>query len=468
MERTQHSTTQLYDSEVSGATQRNALTTGEIPVAVYGLGKMGLPLAAVLADVTQNVTGVDIDSEVVNAVSRGNCPVQGEPGLAEAVEAAVDEGRLSATDQSIDAATAAQVHVVIVPTLLTDEKEPDLSSLLSAITDIAAGLSDGDLVCIESTVPPGTCRDVLGPKLSEESGLSADSFGLAFCPERTASGRALADIRGEYPKVVGGRDAESTRAATLFYNEVTTNDVIPVSDTTTAECVKLFEGLYRDVNIALANEIARLGEEFTVDVHEAIAVASRTPYCNIHSPGPGVGGHCIPYYPYFVINNTDQQLPLLQKARNVNEEMPAYTVNLLQEKLSERGISLSDASVALLGITYRAGVDETRAAPSFPIAAMLSDLGTTVYAADPVCTDTADLAAEHVTIDLLPALDLDAALVVTAHEEFHTIGWDEIDDDVFILDGRQLFTDRDLPQDVYQLGDGSQASDLTPQEVPTR
>ncbi len=468
MERRQQSTTRLYGSEVSGATQRHALTNGEIPVAVYGLGKMGLPLAAVLSEVTTNVTGVDIDPAVVKAVSNGECPVQGEPGLMTAIENAVDEGWLTATDRSVEAATDARVHVVIVPTLLTENKEPDLSALSAAITDIAAGLSPGDLVCIESTVPPGTCRDVIEPELVGESGLDSDAFGLAFCPERTSSGRALADIRGEYPKVVGGSDPESTRAATILYDEVTDNDVIPVSDTTTAECVKLFEGLYRDVNIALANEIARLGEEFSVDVHEAIDVASRTPYCDIHSPGPGVGGHCIPYYPYFVIKNTEQKLPLLQEARGVNEGMPAYTVNILQQKLSNRGITLNDASVAILGITYRAGVDETRAAPAFPIAAILSDLGTTVYAADPICTDTEDIAAEHVTIDLLPALDLDAAVVVTAHEEFHTIGWDEIDDDVFILDGRQLFDNCDLSQEVYQLGDGSQNYPNIPQEVPSR
>ncbi len=466
MERRHQSTTRLYDSEVSGATKRHALKTGDIPVAVYGLGKMGLPLAAVLADVTTNVTGVDIDPDVVEAIADGRCPVQGEPGLADAVERAVGEGWLTATDQPAKAARDASVHVVIVPTLLTEEKKPDLSALSAAIADISSGLKAGDLVCIESTVPPGTCRDVLKPQLAAKSGLDSTEFGLAFCPERTASGRALADIRGEYPKVVGGSDRESTRAAAVLYNEVTSNEVITVSDTTTAECVKLFEGLYRDVNIALANEIARLGAEFQIDVHEAIDVASRTPYCDIHSPGPGVGGHCIPYYPYFVINNTEQPLPLLQEARGVNEGMPAYTVAVLEQKLADRDIDLREAAVAILGITYRAGVDETRAAPSFPIASILDDLGTTVYAADPICTDAGDITAETVTIDLLPALELDAALVVTGHEEFHTIGWDEMDDEILVLDGRQLFNNDDIPQDIYHLGDGSQHSHQTPTEVP--
>ncbi len=450
MVREKHATAQLYNGDKE--TQRSSLTTGEIPVAVYGLGKMGLPLAAVLADVTENVIGVDIDPAVVEQVASGGCPVDGEPGLSDAVQAAVADGHFEVTTDPVAAATDARVHVVIVPTVL-DNKKPDLSALEAAVESIGAGLSAGDMVILESTVPPGTCREVVEPMLVEKSGLDTESFGLAFCPERTASGRALRDIRGSYPKVVGGKDEESTRVASMLYGEVTSNDVLTVSDCTTAECVKLFEGLYRDVNIALANELAQCATELSVDVREAIDVASMPSYCDIHSPGPGVGGHCIPYYPYFFMDRTETATPLIEQARDVNEEMPAYTVELLKRTLAEREIDLTEASVGLLGITYRAGVDETRAAPSYPIAKILTDAGTTVYAADPVCTDPSDIDAKPVTIDVLPALDLDALVLVTAHPEFETIGWDEMDN-VVVIDGRDALEGESIPQPVYTLGDG--------------
>jgi len=453
MVRRQKSTTRLYDADVSEPTQQRALTDGEVPGAVYGLGKMGLPLAAVLADVTENITGVDIDPEVVETIAAGECPVQGEPGLSGLLDSVIEDGRFEATTDAAAAAAEAHLHVVIVPTVLDGEK-PDLSALQAAVEVIGNGLDSGDFVVVESTVPPGTCRDVVEPELAERSGLDPEEFGLAFCPERTASGRALQDIRGSYPKVVGGRDEESTRVASLLYEEVTDNEVVPVTDCLTAECVKLFEGLYRDVNIALANELAKLGDDLGFDANEAMTVASMPSYCDIHSPGPGVGGHCIPYYPYFVFDSASRETPLLRTARKTNEGMPGYTVSLLEDALEANGVDLDGATVALLGITYRAGVDEVRAAPAFPIASMLSEAGANVYAADPVCSDAEELTAERVTIDLVPALDPDAAVIVTAHEEFRTIGWDQMEDAI-VLDGRQMFRDGELPQRVYHLGNGS-------------
>jgi UDP-N-acetyl-D-mannosaminuronic acid dehydrogenase len=449
----QHRTSQgqLYRSEEPPESQRDAFTGGDIPVAVYGLGKMGLPLAAAFADVTGNVVGVDVDETRVGAINEGRCPVEDEPGLDEAVSRAVGSGALSATADSRRAARAARVHVVIVPTLLEDG-EPDLSAVEAVSDAVGAGLQPGDLVLVESTLPPGTCRGVVQPTLTDVSGLAPDAFGLAFCPERTASGSALRDIRGSYPKVVGGRDEESVRVATLVYGEITDNDVLSVGTCTAAECVKLFEGVYRDVNIALANELARLAEELPVDVREAIDVANTQPYCDIHTPGPGVGGHCIPYYPRFLTETTETALPLVNRARETNEMMPAYTADILTRGLEEIGVDVGDASVALLGVTYRPGVDETRESPAGRIASILSDTGVDVYLTDPVCSDFSPIDGTPVTLDLLSALDLDGLVVVTAHEEFHSIPWEELED-VVVVDGRQLL-DREIPHPVYTIGGG--------------
>ncbi len=450
-----YSQTAPYDSDVPPDETRAAFQDGRVPVTVYGLGKMGLPLATVLAAVSGSVTGADVDPDVVAAVNDGECPVDGEPGLPDAVETTVANGDLTATTDTRAAASEARLHVIIVPTVLDEANRPDLSALEAAVSDIASGLEAGDMVVVESTVPPKTTADVVAPELAAASGLDQDEFGLAFCPERTSSGRALRDIRGAYPKVVGGVDQESTRTAQAIYDAVTDNDVIPVADATTAECVKVFEGFYRDVNIALANELARLTDELGVDVREAIDVANTQPFCEIHNPGPGVGGHCIPYYPYFVIEGCETDVPLLEMAREVNEGMPTYTVEAVTRQLDTIGVDVAESTVVLLGVTYRPGVDESRASPAFPIADELSEAGAEVYAADPVCTDLSGLAATPITIDLVPAVDPDAVVLVTAHDAFDSISWDALED-VVVVDGRDAL--EDVPHPVYTIGSGHRTS----------
>ncbi|WP_372479156.1 nucleotide sugar dehydrogenase [Halomicrobium sp. HM KBTZ05] len=448
----------LYGSDRPADEQRRAFRDGAVPVAVYGLGKMGLPLAAVFADRSGNVTGVDIDSAVVNAINDGRSPVEDEPGLDTAVETAVETESLRATTDGVDAAESAALHVVIVPTLLDDTDTPDLSAVESVVDDVAAGLAPGDAVFLESTLPPRTCVDVLQPRLVEKSGLAPDEFALAFCPERTASGRALEDITGSYPKIVGGVDEESTRVAKLVYGELTSNEVIPVSDPTTAECVKLFEGLYRDVNIALANELGRLADELAIDVREAIEAANTQPYCEIHDPGAGVGGHCIPYYPHFVIDTVETPTPLLETARRVNERMEEFTVHKTVEQLVDAGTEIGDASVAVLGVTYRPGIDETRASPAWTITAALSAAGADVYTVDPVCSDLAAFPGRPATLSDLPAIDPDALVLVTAHDAFDDVPWDRLADPV-VVDGRDALTDPATAGEVYTIGSGPATSD---------
>ncbi|WP_135364031.1 nucleotide sugar dehydrogenase [Halosimplex halophilum] len=445
--------TALYGADAGEPDQRRAFTGGSVPVAVYGLGKMGLPLAAVYADVSGNVTGVDIDSEVARAVDAGECHVEGEPDLPALVERLAADGSLSATTDAAGAAADASVHVVIVPTLVADDR-PDLSALEAAVRSVGEGLDPGDTVVVESTVPPRTCRDRVIPWLEAESGLELGEFGLAFCPERTMSGRALEDIRGAHPKVVGGADDESRRVAELVYGEITDAEIYAVSDPATAECVKVFEGLYRDVNIALANELATLAGEFGVDVPEAIAVANTQPFCDIHDPGPGVGGHCIPYYPYFVISEFDGATPLLETARGVNESMPEYTVERAADALAAEGRDLAGATAAVFGLTYRPGVDETRASPGVDVAELLADRADRVYAVDPVCTDSPPAGVERVSLDDIGARELDLVVVATAHEAFESVPWAAFDD-LVVLDGRRQLDPENVPHPVARLGDGS-------------
>jgi UDP-N-acetyl-D-mannosaminuronic acid dehydrogenase len=457
----------LYGSAAAPSTQREWFRTGEVPVAVYGLGKMGLPLAAVYAETSGNVTGVDIDESVVEAVNAGRSHVEREPGLQDLVADLTSRGALSATTDGVEAARDASIHVVIVPTLVDDNNEPDLSAVTSVVSDVASGLSPGDLVVVESTLPPRTSRDVLRPLLEDRSTVASEEFGLAFCPERTASGRALGDIRGAHPKVVGGDDDESTRVAELVYNEIVDNDVIPVSDTTTAEAVKVFEGLYRDANIALANELAKFTDELDIDVREAIDAANTQPFCDLHTPGPGVGGHCIPYYPYFVLNWLHGDAPLVATARRVNDGMPGFVVDTVSEGLAAAheaeeqndvyaadGGAVEDATVAVLGLTYRAGVQETRASPGVDICEDLDNRGAEVLAADPL-VDAEGVPAEHVELDELADRDLDAAVLATAHAEFDTVDWTTFDPMV-VVDGHDALHLSGTDHRVYTVGRGWQ------------
>lgn len=446
----------LYGSHLDDSSLQDALRSGDVPVAVYGLGKMGLPLAAVYADVTGNVVGVDVDESVAATVDSGVCHVTGEPGLSDLVAETVADGSLSATAQPSAAAERSRVHVVIVPTLLDDADQPDLSMLRAAVESVASGLEEGDLVVVESTVPPGTCRDVVYPLLRAESGLDEDTFGLAFCPERTASGRALEDIRHSYPKVVGGIDDESTRAARVVYDQITENEVLTTDDATTAECVKVFEGVYRDVNIALANELARAADDLAVDVTGAIDVANTQPYCDIHTPGPGVGGHCIPVYPYFLTSQTSWDLPLIRTARAVNDGMATFVVEKLVDLLDQREGALEDSSVLLLGGTYRAGVAETRNSPARTVARHLVELGAHVTLTDPL------LAADDVeswpgdfesTASVTPDA-FDGAVLLTAHDEFDRFDWSQVKDTA-LVDTRQCIEGESAARPQYVVGRGT-------------
>lgn len=441
----------LYGATTDPETQRSALTTGEVPIAVYGLGKMGLPLAAVYADVTGNTIGVDLDDDVVDSVNEGIAHVKREPGLAELVSDRVESGALRATTDGASAAAEAAVHVIMVPTLLTDDRKPELSILDDVVSTIATGLDPGDVVIVESTVPPRTTSDRVHPKLAEESGLETDEFGVAACPERTVSGQALSDIRGTHPKIVGGVDDESTRVVSLIYDEITDNDVLSTTDASTAEAVKVFEGVYRDANIAIANQLALYAREMDIDVNEAIRVANTQPFCELHDPGPGVGGHCIPVYPYFLSGQFDADSSVLTTARDQNDSMPSFTASMVDAILESTGVASADAAVLLLGVTYKANIAELRNSPSIPLARQLAAQGTTVYAVDPLLDDWSGLESMiPLTLDAARDHPFDAVVVATPHDEFTTLDWEAFD--APILDGRGSIDTSETTADVYRIG----------------
>jgi nucleotide sugar dehydrogenase len=425
-------------------------TTGT--VAVIGLGKIGLPLAAQYAQAGWRVIGVDVVAAVVEMVNGGRVPDEGEPELAERLAAARAAGRITATTSHADAAREADVVVMIVPLMLSDEEEPDYRHLDAASAAVGRGLQPGTLVIYETTLPVGDTRGRFGPALERSSGLGMGDpehgFLLAFSPERVYSGRVFRDL-ATYPKLVGGVDQESAERAADFYRAVLQAEVWLLGAAETAEFAKLAETTYRDVNIALANELARYAERAGVDVLEAIRGANSQPFSQIHQPGIGVGGHCIPVYPHFLLSRApDLQLPAL--ARRINDGQVGLAVQALQRELG----SLEGVPVMVLGLTYREGVRGLAYSRAIPLMERLRFHGAEVWAWDPL------LAAEE--IERLGARPyrwgeqsaVEAIVVQTADEAFRELTPAWFPALRVLFDGRNRLSELALPEGVHYVGVG--------------
>ncbi len=376
-------------------------------VCVVGLGRIGLPLAVQCASKRLRVTGCDINGNLVQTINAGECPYPDEEGLAEKLRVAHDARLLSATTDTPATVRQSNVVIIVVPVGLTPEKRANYASLDAAAHDVAGGLRAGTLVVLETTVPLGTTRTRLGKAL-ESSGLRmGEDFYLAYSPERVFVGRVLTDLR-RYPKVVGGIDGESTRRAAAFYESALDAPVLTVANCGTAELVKLAETTYRDVNIALANEFARIAADHDVDVTEAIAAANTQPFSHIHQPGVGVGGHCIPVYPRFLLEGAPVRLP--EAARDVNDGMAAYAV----ERLAAAIDGLQGKTVVILGLSYRPDIKEAAFSSAFSLARELVARGARPLVHDPYFT-----AAEIRGFGLEPAEHVPTAADAVVVQAWH-------------------------------------------------
>lgn len=357
-------------------------------VCVVGLGKIGVPLAVQFASKGAKVTAYDISGERCADINDRRNPLAGEPGLDEQIPVLVEGGRLRATTDARDAVSDADVVVFIVPVDIGANQRPDYGMLDAAVDAVAPHMKRGAMVVVETTVPVGATRHRVGGRIASATGMPPGSdFALAFSPERVSSGTVLLDLQ-RYPKIVGGIDEASTERAAAFYARMLDAEILRVRDAETAEYSKLLETTYRDVNIALANEFARAGDALGVDTRAAIAAANTQPYSHIHTPGPGVGGHCIPVYPYFLASPespaaAEIETELATAARHINDGMAAYAVDRLAGALG----SMVDTTVVVLGLAYRANVKESRHSSVFGLVKALLAHGATVFVHDPLYSD---------------------------------------------------------------------------------
>lgn len=406
---------------------------GAYRVAVVGLGKIGLPLAAQYASRGWRVRGCDRDPRVVERLNRGVAHVAEEPGLQERVAAAHAAGLLDATQDTSAAVAQSDVVVVIVPLMVDRAGRPDFANLDAAARAVAAGLRPGTLALFETTVPVGTTRGRLLPTL-ESTGLrhGVDLF-VGYSPERVSSGRIFRDL-ADYPKVVGGVDAESARRAAAFYRAALGATVLEVADAETAEFTKLVETTYRDVNIALANDFARYAERRGIDVMQAIEAANTQPYSHVHTPGVGVGGHCIPVYPHFLMAD-DPDLRLPRAARALNDEMPDWVAERLARELG----GLAGRTVLVLGLAYRGDVKEDAFSAAVPLVAALRGRGARVLLHDALFgTEEVRRAGAQPTADLEAPPAADAVVIQAWHSAYRDLDFGRIPGCRVVLDGRNL------------------------------
>jgi len=428
-------------------------------VVVIGMGYVGIPAAALFADVEGfTVVGIQRRSKrsgwKIDWLNQGKNPIGGEePGLSELIKRVVEKGTFRVTDDFSECRDADYI-LIDVQTPTDENGIPRYESLKEVSKQIGRNMPRKVLVVIESTVAPGTTENVVKPILEEESGLKAGKdFYLAFSYERVMVGRLLHNIIN-YPRIIGGIDEESTRRAMELYKHIIKAELYP-TDALTAEVAKVVENTYRDVNIAFANEVALMCESLGVDVFKVRELVntlpndpsnpSANPIRNMHFPGAGVGGHCLPKDPWLLKYGVDTygkfkiQPEIIVKSRKLNSWMPIHMVELLEEGLKEAGRKLEDSKIAILGVAFLENSDDTRNTPAKPLYEILKERKTNPILHDPYVRDF----EIPFTKNLDEAItDADALVLVTKHRQYLDLDLDYIKNKMrtpIIIDGRNAY-----------------------------
>jgi len=411
-------------------------------IVVVGMGYVGVPVAAAFAKAGFEVVGINRSKPKVDQINRGISPIGGlEPGLSSLLRKMVNAGRLRAT-QSFTECRDAYAIIVAVQTPFDKLKEkPDYSSLESAMHKIGSNLSKGTTIVVESTVAPGTVEKIVKPILESRSGLRAGKdFYLGTCPERVRSGRLLKNLI-ELDRVVGGYGEVSKKRIINLYRNVVKGNLYG-TDCLTAEIVKTVENAYRDVQIAFANEVALICERLGADVYEVRELVNKAPYRDMHMPGAGVGGHCLPkdslLLSYSVKGKFEPKL--IKIARKVNDFMPLHLAHLVEAALSDLGIQVKGSRIAILGLAYVKNSDDTRNTPAAPVIKKLESLGAEIRVHDPYVNQFDKMKISKDIMEVLRGAD--CLVTVTDHDAYKKIDLRKIKKCMrtpIIVDGRNVF-----------------------------
>ena len=424
----------------------DSIRTRAARVGIIGLGYVGLPLVLLFEEAGFPVVGIDVDTNKTEMLNRGETYIR-HIGRERIAKAFANEKVYATTD--FDRLADCDVIIICVPTPLGTHREPDLKYIRITAEEIAARLRPGQLVVLESTTYPGTTREELVPRFEAKGFVCGQDFFVGFSPEREDPGNERFNTRN-IPKVVGGIDASSLRAATEVYGAVV-DRVVPVSSTEIAESAKLLENIFRAVNIALVNEMKVVFERMGIDVWEVIEAAKTKPFGFMpFYPGPGLGGHCIPLDPFYLTWKAAEYgtwARFIELAGEINSSMPRYVVDRTVEAVNKHGKSIVGATVLVMGLSYKPDIDDDRESPSFELIEMLQERGASVSYCDPFVPQARRGRKHDLGLTSIPCTaeeigKYDAVVISTPHSQFREPSlWSKVR---LAVDTRNIVP-RDLP-----------------------
>lgn len=405
-------------------------------IAIIGLGYVGLPLALRTADKGYITYGVDLDTVKIKKIKMKQDPI-GEPYINEKLQ----NTNLRVTD-SVSDASDSNIFIICVPTPVKNDYQPDLGPLKRAIESIAKYLKKGDLLIIESTINPGVCDEVVIPHIEKLSGLAVNKdFYVSHCPERINPGDTKWNVTN-IPRVLGSSGAEGLKITTKFYESIIDAPIMQMGSIKEAEACKVVENSFRDVNIAFVNELAKSFTALGINVKNVIDGAATKPFAFMaHYPSIGVGGHCIPVDPYYLIEYARDygfEHEFLSLARSINNSMPEFTVDQLVLALNEHELPLKNAHVAVLGLSYKANVADDRESPSYKLIDILERLGAIINTYDPYFLDKSTSSSIDDAMN-----DAQAVVIASSHREFIEHNYKESDIKV-LIDGKNCLKRSDF------------------------
>jgi UDP-N-acetyl-D-mannosaminuronic acid dehydrogenase len=383
-------------------------------ICVIGMGYIGLPTSALLANIGYKVSGVDVNTSVVNTINNGETHFI-EPDLDAYVRSSVSSGNLKVFEKPQDS----DIYIICVPTPFLSKNDmllPDLSYIYSAVKSISHLLKDGDTVILESTSPVGTTDNLKSFLKQMGADIDIDLISIAYCPERVLPGNILSELITN-DRIVGGINDKSTNIVSEFYETFVEGKVLKTS-AKTAEMCKLAENSFRDVNIAYANELSMICDNYNIDTYDLIDLANRHPRVDILQPGTGVGGHCIAVDPWFIVSDNRDQARIIGEARKVNDSKPIWVAEKIIDKT--KSLSLSSAKepkVACFGLAFKPNIDDLRESPAIRVVDILINSGIDVIIVEPNISEH-----EHYKlVDLEDALQADIIVFLVKHKEFHKL-----------------------------------------------
>jgi len=403
---------------------RNSLETESLKVCIVGIGRIGLPTALSFAKAGLQTIGADINEELVDSINAGNFPLKDEPGYEDIFNSVRKNGNFSATADINAAISKSNLILLSLPTPMDENSIPSYLALESVGKQLSKSLQPNSLVVVESTIEPSFIENIMIKRIEENSRLQVrKNFTIGVCPENANPGEILHDFTS-LPRLVGGIDEQTTKIIALIYDFVFSVELVTMPDCKTANAVKLTTNVFRDVNIAFVNELSLMFEKLGIDTLKVLDAAKRKYNFQIHYPGAGVGGPCLPINSYQFLNTAKRiglELNIIKHGRMINEKMPDHVINLTLDGFKQCNKSIKDSTLLILGVSYKPDVKDIQLSPAEIIINKLKALGAKIKIYDPYYKNSQifGIDVKHNIQDTLS--DVDASIIVTAHKEFQEI-----------------------------------------------